>query len=282
MLDTNYDIFISFQDNNYGERTWASKKGEHIYNSLRTKGYNPFFSRVTMDTEIGESISENVDYALGTAKVMILVFSSLKEVNSKWVKHEWCEFIRMKKPIIIVFQGMKSEDWDELQPELADMQGIDLTDEVGVYQYNRIFETVEQYMTGKVPSSVPEPPRKEEKKSVPAQPVKKTQRVPGLNVQVGCTITFGQYPQGKKGEIEPLKWRVLDVRGDKALLITDKIIDYVNEIGRKKIREQYTWKKAPIQTYRLSRRISLSALKIRIPVPIERLVLYWPRIFITV
>ena len=78
MLDTNYDIFISFQDNNYGERTWASKKGEHIYNSLRTKGYNPFFSRVTMDTEIGESISENVDYALGTAKVMILVFSSFR------------------------------------------------------------------------------------------------------------------------------------------------------------------------------------------------------------
>lgn len=249
MSNNNFDIFISFKDNFDGVRTWASKKGEHIYNSLRVKGYNPFFSDVTMNTEFAASISEHVDYALGTAKVMILVFSSPKEVNSKWVRHEWSEFMRMKKPIITVFKGMKSEDWDELQPELADMQGIDLTDEVGVYQYNRIFETVEQYMTGKVPSSVPEPPRKEEKKIVPAQPVKKTPRVPRLNVQVGCTITFGQYPQGANGEIEPLKWRVLDVRGEKALLITDKIIDCVDKFSIIRTREPYTWRTSSLRRW---------------------------------
>lgn len=42
----------------------------------------------------------------------------------------------------------------------------------------------------------------------------------------GDKITFGQYPQGEHGEVLPLEWRVLDVQGDKALLLTDKLIDY--------------------------------------------------------
>lgn len=41
----------------------------------------------------------------------------------------------------------------------------------------------------------------------------------------GDKITFGQYPQGENGEVLPLRWRVLDVQGDKALLLTDKLID---------------------------------------------------------
>ena len=40
-------------------------------------------------------------------------------------------------------------------------------------------------------------------------------------------VEFGRYPQGEKGEAEPLRWRVLSVdeREKKALLITEKLID---------------------------------------------------------
>ena len=40
-------------------------------------------------------------------------------------------------------------------------------------------------------------------------------------------VEFGRYPQGAKGEVEPLRWRVLSVdeREKKALLITEKLID---------------------------------------------------------
>ena len=40
-------------------------------------------------------------------------------------------------------------------------------------------------------------------------------------------IEFGRYPQGAKGEVEPLRWRVLavDEKGKKALLVTEKLID---------------------------------------------------------
>lgn len=42
----------------------------------------------------------------------------------------------------------------------------------------------------------------------------------------GDKITFGQYPRGENGEVLPPEWRVLDVQVDKALLLTDKLIDY--------------------------------------------------------
>lgn len=143
MNETNYDIFISFKDNFDGNRTWASEKGEHIFQSLRARGYNPFYSRVTMNERLSEGVSDSINFALDSAKVMILVFSSPREVNAKWVKYEWGKFMHMNKPIITVFRDMNSEDWEKIQPELADIQAInlsiekiDLTDEVGINMYD--------------------------------------------------------------------------------------------------------------------------------------------------
>lgn len=41
------------------------------------------------------------------------------------------------------------------------------------------------------------------------------------------TVIFGRYPQGENGEVEPLLWRVLHVKGSMVLLITEKLIDAV-------------------------------------------------------
>lgn len=41
------------------------------------------------------------------------------------------------------------------------------------------------------------------------------------------TVVFGRYPQGENGEVEPLLWRVLRVKGSMVLLITEKLIDAV-------------------------------------------------------
>ena len=38
-------------------------------------------------------------------------------------------------------------------------------------------------------------------------------------------IIWGSYPQGKNGEVEPLTWRILDVKDGKALLVTEKLIE---------------------------------------------------------
>ena len=45
-----------------------------------------------------------------------------------------------------------------------------------------------------------------------------------LALSAGDTVVFGAYPQDGAAA-EPLLWRVLDVQGDRALLITDRVID---------------------------------------------------------
>ena len=46
-------------------------------------------------------------------------------------------------------------------------------------------------------------------------------------LRVGEHIYFGHYKQGADGEVQPIEWRVLAVQNGKALLITDKLLDYV-------------------------------------------------------
>lgn len=41
------------------------------------------------------------------------------------------------------------------------------------------------------------------------------------------TFTFGNYPQGANGEIQPIEWRVLAVKDGRALVISEKLLDYV-------------------------------------------------------
>ncbi len=43
--------------------------------------------------------------------------------------------------------------------------------------------------------------------------------------KIGDIVTFGQYPQGANGEVEPLEWRVLAIEDDTALLLTEKCIE---------------------------------------------------------
>ena len=47
------------------------------------------------------------------------------------------------------------------------------------------------------------------------------------SVSVGDHFTFGNYPQGEDGEEQPIEWRVLAVEDGKALVISEKLLDYV-------------------------------------------------------
>lgn len=59
-------------------------------------------------------------------------------------------------------------------------------------------------------------------------------------------VYFGSYPQGANGEPEKIKWRVLSVNGDEALLLADKNLDC------KKYNETYadvTWETSTIRSW---------------------------------
>lgn len=58
-----------------------------------------------------------------------------------------------------------------------------------------------------------------------------TQNVKSLSelgsVSVGDHFTFGNYPQGADGEVQPIEWRVLAVKSGKALVISEGLLDCV-------------------------------------------------------
>ena len=44
-------------------------------------------------------------------------------------------------------------------------------------------------------------------------------------LQPGNPVSFGRYPQGAKGEVQPIAWQVLEVREDRALLLSRYVLD---------------------------------------------------------
>lgn len=48
------------------------------------------------------------------------------------------------------------------------------------------------------------------------------------SVQVGDHITFGRYRQGSGGQMQDIEWRVLEVKNGEALIISEKLLDYVS------------------------------------------------------
>ena len=52
------------------------------------------------------------------------------------------------------------------------------------------------------------------------------------NIRQGDKVKYGRYPQGKDGTVKPITWRVLDVQGDKALLVSEYGLDVRRYHGR--------------------------------------------------
>ena len=46
-------------------------------------------------------------------------------------------------------------------------------------------------------------------------------------IKEGLHISFGSYKQGANGEVQPIEWRVLKVQGSKALVISERLLDYL-------------------------------------------------------
>lgn len=58
-------------------------------------------------------------------------------------------------------------------------------------------------------------------------------------------IHFGQYPYDRKGNVEPVLWRILEVKDGKALLLTEQIIDcrQVIDVTDEKAIKNYTYRR---------------------------------------
>ena len=70
---------------------------------------------------------------------------------------------------------------------------------------------------------------------------------PKAGPAVGDTVVFGAYEQdgNTKNGKEPLEWMILEIDGDKALLITAKVVDYVKNTDSKTV----LWSKCAVRTW---------------------------------
>lgn len=89
----NYDIFISFKKTDErGKTTQDWEIANELYGYLTSLGYSVFFSDNTLE-QIGSSQFKNdIDAALDTAKIMLVILTKAEYASTQWVQYEWDSF----------------------------------------------------------------------------------------------------------------------------------------------------------------------------------------------
>ncbi len=140
-----YDIFISFKDKDAdGKRTRDSALAQDIYEALADEGYRVFFSRITLRTAIGEEFEPKIFSALHSARIMILVATTVEHIEADWVKNEWSRYLKLMeqdagKYLIPVYTiGVKPE---QLPVALSRLEGIQANGEAYLQLIKQNVET---------------------------------------------------------------------------------------------------------------------------------------------
>lgn len=89
----NYEVFISYKcSDEQGNRTPDFAIAQELYVTLTNMGYNTFFSSNTLEQLGSSRYKADIDSALDTSKVMIVVLSKVEYASSHWVQYEWDSF----------------------------------------------------------------------------------------------------------------------------------------------------------------------------------------------
>ena len=125
-----YDIFICFKEtDDKGDRTLDSVKAQEIYDALTDKGYKVFFSRITLEGMLGVDYEPHIFAALNSAKIMLVVTTEQRYVNSVWVKNEWSRYLKImanSKGRYLIPCYLNMDPYD-LPDEFQKMQGQDMS-----------------------------------------------------------------------------------------------------------------------------------------------------------
>lgn len=88
-----YEVFISYKcTDNKGNKTPDFLIAQELYTTLKNDGYSVFFSSNTLEQLGSSRYKADIDAALDTAKVMIVVLSKNEYASSQWVQYEWDSF----------------------------------------------------------------------------------------------------------------------------------------------------------------------------------------------
>lgn len=130
---TDYDVFISYKQHDKSnmetdESAWADELYKKLSKQYKGAKLRVFLDKVSLD-ESNAGWEPHIYAALRSAKVLVLLGSSLDNINSTWVKNEWKRFITYKKPIIVI--GQKSNVDPTKLPDNALRAGQMINEEDG-------------------------------------------------------------------------------------------------------------------------------------------------------
>lgn len=122
-----FDVFICYKESDEnGRRTIDSVIAQDLYSALTQKGYKVFFSKITLETKLGEMYEPYIFAALNSAKVMLVIGTKEAYFNAVWVRNEWSRFIKIME---------RDHDHDKyLIPCYKDMDAYDLPMEMASFQ----------------------------------------------------------------------------------------------------------------------------------------------------
>ena len=120
-----YDVFICYKEStDGGTRTRDSALAQDIYYQLTQNGYKVFFSRITLESKLGQQYEPYIFAALNSARVMLVVGTKPEYFNAVWLKNEWSRYLAL----------MKQDRSRLLIPCYRDMDPYDLPEELSALQ----------------------------------------------------------------------------------------------------------------------------------------------------
>jgi len=120
-----YDVFICYKETaEDGSRTKDSALAQDLYYQLEKEGHKVFFSRISLESKLGQQYEPYIFNALNSAKVMLVIGTKPEYFNAVWVKNEWSRFLAL----------MKKDRSRLLIPCYRDMDAYDLPEEMAMLQ----------------------------------------------------------------------------------------------------------------------------------------------------
>ena len=113
-----YEVFISYKcSDEDGNKTKDYEIAKELYDTLVSLGYSAFFSSNSLEKLGSSRYKADIDVALDTAKVMIVVLSRAEYATSHWVQYEWDSFyndylsgVRSEANLFTLTQGVNVHD----------------------------------------------------------------------------------------------------------------------------------------------------------------------------
>lgn len=88
-----YDIFISFKNTDgKGIPTYDASIAAQLYNLLSSSDYSVFYAAKSLEIEGSSAYKNEIDNALDSAKVLIVILTKAEYASSRWVQYEWDSF----------------------------------------------------------------------------------------------------------------------------------------------------------------------------------------------